>query len=76
MFARIVTITLTNMPTSNEERADWLLQEEERFLNEPAEELPEEEPIDEVVEESHSEKLTRLKEELLDEMNNPLQIWN
>ncbi len=67
------------MPTSNEERAIWLLAEEERFLNEPAEDMPEEELIvedDEPIDESPSDKLTRLKGELIDEINNPLRIWN
>lgn len=40
------------MPTSNEERAGWLLKEEERFLNEPAEEITDEmvEDMDKIME--------------------------
>lgn len=40
------------MPTSNEERAIWLLAEEERFLNEPAEEITDEmvEDMDKIME--------------------------
>lgn len=36
-------VVANTTPSTNEERADWLLAEEERFLNEPAEDLPEEE---------------------------------
>lgn len=70
------------MPTSNEERAIWLLAEEERFLNEPAdeEEFEDEEELteedDSPIDETPSEKLTRLKGELMDEINNPLRTWN
>lgn len=39
-------------PSTNEERADWLLKEEERFLNEPAEEITDEmvEDMDKIME--------------------------